>query len=175
VSFVIIIHFKNHKMILRILLLSLLPLLSFAQSNSKVTMPTSNQSNDKVPVEIKRNALFNLEEIKVRWKKAALEICTGVPCTITNVCTVSAPSATTLTSGTLITSPITISTTTGATGIGTASGLPNGVSAAWASNVIKISGTPTVVAGNVNYNIPLTGCGSVNATGTIIVNASTGM
>jgi uncharacterized protein (TIGR02145 family) len=29
---------------------------------------------------IKRNAFYNLEEIKVRWKKAALENCTGVPC-----------------------------------------------------------------------------------------------
>jgi uncharacterized protein (TIGR02145 family) len=29
---------------------------------------------------IKRNDLYNLEEIKVRWKKAALENCTGVPC-----------------------------------------------------------------------------------------------
>ena len=174
-SFVIIKHFKNHKMTLRILLMSLLPLLSFAQSNSQMPMATSNQSSDKVPIEIKRNALFNLEEIKVRWKKAALENCTGVPCTITNVCTVSTPSVTILTSGTLITSPITISTTTGATGIGTASGLPNGVSAAWASNVIKISGTPTVVAGTFNYTIPLTGCGSVNAMGTIIVNASTGI
>ena len=155
--------------------MSLLPLLSFAQSNSKVAMPKNTQSNDKGPVELKRNALYNLDEIKVRWKKAALENCPGVPCTITNVCTVSTPSVTILTSGTLITSPITISTTTGATGIGTASGLPNGVSAAWASNVIKISGTPTVVDGTFNYTIPLTGCGSVNATGTITVNASTGM
>ena len=32
---------------------------------------------------IKRNAMYNLEEIKVRWKKAALENCTGVPCIIT--------------------------------------------------------------------------------------------
>jgi uncharacterized protein (TIGR02145 family) len=31
---------------------------------------------------IKRNTLFNLEEIKVRWKKAALENCIGVPCII---------------------------------------------------------------------------------------------
>jgi uncharacterized protein (TIGR02145 family) len=30
-----------------------------------------------------RRTSFNLEEIKVRWKKAALENCTGVPCTIT--------------------------------------------------------------------------------------------
>lgn len=29
---------------------------------------------------IKRNANYNLEEIKVRWKKAALENCVGVPC-----------------------------------------------------------------------------------------------
>ena len=29
---------------------------------------------------IKRNDLYNLEEIKVRWKKAALENCPGVPC-----------------------------------------------------------------------------------------------
>ena len=28
----------------------------------------------------KRNVLFNLEEIKVRWKKAALENCPGGPC-----------------------------------------------------------------------------------------------
>ena len=31
----------------------------------------------------KRNTSFNIEEIKVRWKKAALENCPGVPCIIT--------------------------------------------------------------------------------------------
>jgi hypothetical protein len=66
--------------------------------------------------------------------------------------------------------------TTGATGISSAgvSGantLPAGVSATWANNTITISGTPTS-AGTFNYSIPLTGgCGSVNATGTITVNA----
>jgi hypothetical protein len=61
-------------------------------------------------------------------------------------------------------------TTTGATGIGSATGLPTGVTAAWASNTITISGTPTQ-SGTFNYSIPLTGgCGSVNATGTITVN-----
>jgi len=62
-------------------------------------------------------------------------------------------------------------TTTGATGIGTATDLPDGVTAAWASNTITISGTP-IVSGTFNYSIPLTGgCGTMNATGTIAVNA----
>ncbi|KAF2335535.1 fibronectin type III domain-containing protein [Flavobacterium daemonense] len=61
-------------------------------------------------------------------------------------------------------------TTTGATGIGTPSGLPTGVTAAWASNTITISGTPSNT-GTFNYSIPLTGgCGTYNAIGTIIVN-----
>jgi hypothetical protein len=60
-------------------------------------------------------------------------------------------------------------TTTGATGIGTVTGLPAGVNAAWSSNIITISGTPTET-GIFNYVIPLTGgCGSENATGVITV------
>jgi hypothetical protein len=59
--------------------------------------------------------------------------------------------------------------TTGATGIGVASGLPLGLNATWSGNVITISGTPTV-SGTFSYSIPLTGgCGSVNATGMITV------
>jgi hypothetical protein len=50
--------------------------------------------------------------------------------------------------------------------------LPTGVTAAWASNTITISGTPTQ-SGTFNYSIPLTvGCGSVSATGTITVTAT---
>lgn len=61
--------------------------------------------------------------------------------------------------------------TTGATGVGAATGLPTGVTASWASNTITISGTPSV-SGVFNYTIPLAGgCGTVSATGTITVNA----
>ena len=95
--------------------------------------------------------------------------------TVTPNNTVSAASSTpTLCANTALTA-IT-HTTTGATGISSAgvSGantLPAGVSATWANNTITISGTPTS-AGTFIYSIPLTGgCGSVNATGTITVNA----
>ncbi|MBS1620210.1 MAG: HYR domain-containing protein, partial [Bacteroidetes bacterium] len=62
--------------------------------------------------------------------------------------------------------------TTGATGIGAATGLPAGVTASWSSNTITISGTPTE-SGTFNYSIPLSGgCGALNATGTITVTAA---
>ena len=60
--------------------------------------------------------------------------------------------------------------TTGATGIANVTDLPAGVTASWSSDVITITGTPTV-AGTYNYSIPLTvGCGSVNTTATITVS-----
>ncbi|WP_379855865.1 LamG-like jellyroll fold domain-containing protein [Flavobacterium xylosi] len=78
-----------------------------------------------------------------------------------------ASSAPTLCTNTLL--PNITHTTTGAAGIGFTTGLPAGVTAAFASNTITISGTPTA-SGTFNYSIPLTGgCGNVNATGTIIV------
>lgn len=65
-------------------------------------------------------------------------------------------------------------TTTAVTGIGAATRLPAGVTAAFASNTITISGTPTV-AGTYNYTIPLLGsCGTLNATGTIVVGCNAG-
>ena len=42
----------------------------------------NSQEKEKNEV-IQRNATYNLEEIKVRWKKAALENCPGVPCIVT--------------------------------------------------------------------------------------------
>ena len=67
-------------MLFRILALLLLPVLCIAQVNSTGEKPTGELlSNEISPNEMKRNASFNLEEIKVRWKKAALENCPGVP------------------------------------------------------------------------------------------------
>jgi hypothetical protein len=60
--------------------------------------------------------------------------------------------------------------TTQVTGIASSSGLPSGVSASYSSNVITISGTPTV-AGTYNYTItPTSSCGSATAIGTITVS-----
>ena len=71
-------------MMFRILAFLLLPVICSAQVNSNGEKPTGELlSNEISPNEINRNASFNLEEIKVRWKKAALENCTGVPCVVT--------------------------------------------------------------------------------------------
>jgi hypothetical protein len=60
--------------------------------------------------------------------------------------------------------------TTGATGA-TVTGLPSGVTGAFAGNVVTITGTPTQT-GTYNYTVTLTGgCGTVTKNGTIIVNA----
>jgi gliding motility-associated-like protein len=101
--------------------------------------------------------------------------CTGLNAigtiTVNPVNTVTAASSNpTLCVNTALSSSITF-TTTGATGIGSATNLPAGVSASWFGNTITISGTPSA-SGSFNYSIPLTGgCGAVNATGTITVVA----
>lgn len=60
-------------------------------------------------------------------------------------------------------------TTTGATGV-TFSTLPAGVTGSWSSDVVTISGTPTV-NGTFNYTVNLTGgCETVNAAGSITVD-----
>ena len=70
-------------MMLRILPFLMLPLLGLAQTNSKAEKPmVGNTTSEKQALEIERNAQYNLEEIKVRWKKAALENCPGVPCIV---------------------------------------------------------------------------------------------
>jgi uncharacterized protein (TIGR02145 family) len=68
----------------RILAFLLLPVICVAQVNSNGEKPTGELlSNEISPNEMKRNASFNVDEIKVRWKKAALENCAGVPCVTT--------------------------------------------------------------------------------------------
>jgi uncharacterized protein (TIGR02145 family) len=89
-------------------------------------------------------------------------------------CTLNTAGSATSTTGFVNTAitPITRNTT-GATGIGAATGLPSGVTSSWSNNVITISGTPTAT-GTFSYSIPLSGgCGSVNATGTITVTVFT--
>ena len=73
-------------MVFRILTLLLLPMICLAQINSNGEKPRGELlSNEISPTEMKRNASFNLEEIKVRWKKSALVNCPGVPCITTTV------------------------------------------------------------------------------------------
>jgi hypothetical protein len=91
------------------------------------------------------------------------------PCTLNTVTAVSNQSSLTLGTTIIVLEAITIATTTGATGIGTATGLPTGMTATWSNNSIKISGKPTA-ANTFNYTIPLTGgCGIVEAKGSITV------
>jgi hypothetical protein len=62
--------------------------------------------------------------------------------------------------------------TTGATNV-TVTGLPSGVTSAWAANVLTISGTPTAT-GTFNYTMTTVGgCGPTTATGTITVKRNT--
>lgn len=95
-------------------------------------------------------------------------VSTTTTITISPSNTVSAPSSTpTLCINTTLT-PIT-HTVTGATGMGTPTGLPMATTASWSGNTITITGSP-IAAGVFNYSIPLTGgCGTTYATGTITV------
>lgn len=97
----------------------------------------------------------------------------------TNYITVNQPNAISLTSGassniqtvcinSAIAPTITYATT-GATGA-TFIGLPPGVTGNWSSNLVAISGTPTI-EGSYHYTVTLTGgCGTTSATGSITVN-----
>ena len=61
----------------------MLPILCIAQVSPKEDiLSNNNPSIERGNLTTKRNAMYNLEEIKVRWKKAALENCTGVPCVV---------------------------------------------------------------------------------------------
>jgi hypothetical protein len=66
----------------RILFLMMLPFVCFSQITPSEDIPVNNLLKEKENLDTKRKASYNLDEIKVRWKKAALENCTGVPCVV---------------------------------------------------------------------------------------------
>ena len=66
----------------RILFLMMFPFMCFSQITPSVDIPVNNLLKEKENLDTKRKASYNLEEIKVRWKKAALENCPGVPCVV---------------------------------------------------------------------------------------------
>jgi uncharacterized protein (TIGR02145 family) len=74
--------FKKINMVIRILLLTMLPFVCLGQITPREGNSVNNGMNEPGNVEIKRKTSYNLDEIKVRWKKAALENCPGVPCVV---------------------------------------------------------------------------------------------
>jgi uncharacterized protein (TIGR02145 family) len=67
----------------RILFLMMFPFVCFSQITPREDIPVNNLLKEKENLDTKRKASYNLDEIKVRWKKAALENCPGVPCVVT--------------------------------------------------------------------------------------------
>ena len=111
----------------------------------------------------KQNTSFNLEEIKVRWKKAALENCPGVPCITITV--PGAPTGVVATAGNAFASVAFVApTSNGGSAITgyTVTSNPGSISATGASSPINITGlingtayTFTVVATNaVGNSVP---------------------
>jgi len=68
---------------IRILFLMMLPFVCFSQITPREDIPVNSKLIEKENLDTKRKASYNLDEIKVRWKKAALENCPGVPCVVT--------------------------------------------------------------------------------------------
>jgi uncharacterized protein (TIGR02145 family) len=115
------------------------------------------------------NYIFSVVATNAVGPSPTITTTSVTPCVLNTAS--AASSSPTLAVNTVLTPNITHSTTL-ATGIGTATGLPSGVTASWSANVITISGTPTAT-GSFSYEIPLTGgCGSVKATGNITVSAT---
>jgi hypothetical protein len=139
---------------------------------------TITVKGDKSPIDIPglttgQNYIFTVVALNAAGGSTPTVTVTPVtPCTLNTATT--AEEIPTLNLNTSYNGPstIVIATTTGATGIGTATGLPTDVTATWVNGYIVISGTP-LAAGTFNYTIPLTGgCGSVEAKGKITVGAA---
>ncbi|MDO5510350.1 MAG: hypothetical protein Q4F57_06615 [Weeksellaceae bacterium] len=114
------------------------------------------------------------------YRRVAISTLNGVSCeSISNVVNIAVTPNNTVSPGASAAYPlrwcavasdtVTLHTTTGATGIGTATGLPAGLSVSWSNNTITLTGNTTAM-GTYTYSIPLTGgCGNIVATGTIEV------
>ena len=130
---------------------------------------TNNKDLEK-GTSIQRNTLFNLDEIKVRWKKAALENCPGVPCVTTTI--PGAPTSVVATAGNASASvAFTVPASNGGSAITgyTVTSSPGSFTATGATSPVNVTGlTPgttytfTVVATNaVGNSVPSAASNSV--------------
>jgi uncharacterized protein (TIGR02145 family) len=171
--------FKKNDTMIRILLIMMVPFMCLGQITPREGNPVNNGMNEPGNVEIKRKSPFNLDEIKVRWKKAALENCPGVPCVTTTV-----PGAPTGVSATAGNASASVAFTAPASNGGsvitgyTVTSNPGGITATGATSPINVTGLTngtayafTVVATNTVGNsvastastavTPASACGSI--------------
>ena len=152
--------FKKNDTMMRILLIMMVPFMCLGQITPREGDPINNGMNESGSMEIKRKSPFNLEEIKVRWKKAALENCPGVPCVTTTV-----PGAPTGVSATAGNASASVAFTAPASNGGsvitgyTVTSSPGGITVTGATSPINVTGltngtayTFTVIATNAVGN-----------------------
>ena len=144
----------------RILFIMMLPFMCFSQITPREDIPVNNILKEKENFNAKRKAFYNLDEIKVRWKKAALENCPGVPCVVTTI--PGAPTGVVVTSGNTTASVAFVApTNNGGSAITgyTVTTNPGGITATGATSPINVTGltngtayTFTVIATNAVGN-----------------------
>ena len=128
-------------MMVRILFIMMLPFMCFSQITPREDIPVNNILKEKENLNTKRKAFYNLDEIKVRWKKAALENCPGVPCMVTTI--PGAPTGVVATAGnTLATVTFVTPTNNGGSAITgyTVTTNPGGITAMGATSPINVTG-----------------------------------
>ena len=116
---------------------------------NKIEGQTVNNGSRLGDVEkVEKKSTFNIEEIKVRWKKAALENCTGVPCV-----TITVPGPST---GGVPGSPTNVLATAGSSAVRVVFTAPtnNGVSPITSYTVMVSPGSITATGISSPINIP---------------------